>query len=108
MANITPDFKTIRDQIGKRELKGIFRSGWVMDYPSIENFLAPIYGTGAGSNDTGYSNKEFDAKLAEAAAARHQRGGEHAVPGGRGHPGRGLPDHAAVDLPGPVGLLRTG
>ena len=69
VANITPDFKTIRDQIGKRELKGIFRSGWVMDYPSIENFLAPIYGTGAGSNDTGYSNKEFDAKLAEAASA---------------------------------------
>ena len=69
VANMTPDFKTIRDQIGKRELKGIFRSGWVMDYPSIENFLAPIYGTGAGSNDTGYSNKEFDAKLEEAAAA---------------------------------------
>ena len=69
VANITPDFKTIRDQIGKEELKGIFRSGWVMDYPSIENFLAPIYGTGAGSNDTGYSNKEFDAKLVEAASA---------------------------------------
>ncbi len=69
VANITPDFKTIRDQIAKKELKGIFRSGWVMDYPSIENFLAPIYGTGAGSNDTGYSNKEFDAKLVEAASA---------------------------------------
>ena len=40
-----------------------------MDYPSIENFLAPLYGTGAGSNDTGYSNKVFDDKLAEAAAA---------------------------------------
>ena len=72
-ANITPDFKTIRDQIGKEELKGIFRSGWVMDYPSIENFLAPIYGTGAGSNDTGYSNKEFDAKLVEAAVRSDRR-----------------------------------
>jgi oligopeptide transport system substrate-binding protein len=70
VANITPDFKTIRDQIGKRELKGLFRSGWVMDYPSIENFLAPLYGTGAASNDTGYSSKEFDAKLREAAAAK--------------------------------------
>ena len=40
-----------------------------MDYPSIENFLAPLYGTGASSNDTDYSNKAFDAKLAEAAAA---------------------------------------
>ncbi len=69
VVNLTPDFATIRNQIGKRELKGLFRSGWVMDYPSIENFLAPIYGTGSSSNDTGYSNKAFDDKLAEAAAA---------------------------------------
>ncbi len=69
VVNLTPDFKTIRDQIGKRELKGLYRSGWVMDYPSIENFLAPIYGTGSSSNDTGYSNKAFDDKLDEAAAA---------------------------------------
>jgi oligopeptide transport system substrate-binding protein len=40
-----------------------------MDYPSIENFLAPIYQTGAGANDTSYSNKDFDAKLKQAAAA---------------------------------------
>ncbi len=40
-----------------------------MDYPSIENFLAPLYGTGAGSNDAGYSNPAFDAKLKEAAGA---------------------------------------
>ena len=39
----------------------MFRSGWQMDYPSIENFLAPIYGTNAGSNDTDYSNPQFDA-----------------------------------------------
>jgi oligopeptide transport system substrate-binding protein len=40
-----------------------------MDYPSIENFLAPIYGTGADSNYARYANKEFDAKLNEAASA---------------------------------------
>jgi oligopeptide transport system substrate-binding protein len=66
---LTPDFKTLRDQIQKGELKGIFRNGWQMDYPSIENFLAPIYGTGADSNDTDYSNPKFDEKLKEAAAA---------------------------------------
>ena len=55
------DFATFRTQIGKGELKGLFRTGWQMDYPSIENFLAPLYGTGAGSNDGDYSNKEFDA-----------------------------------------------
>ena len=65
----TPDFKTLRDQVNKREIKGLFRSGWQMDYPSIENFLAPLYGTNASSNDTDYSNPKVDAKLAEAAAA---------------------------------------
>ena len=30
-------------------MKGMFRTGWQMDYPSIENFLAPIYKTGASS-----------------------------------------------------------
>ncbi|MCI1749316.1 MAG: ABC transporter substrate-binding protein [Acidipropionibacterium sp.] len=66
---ITPDFKTLRDQITKRELTGFFRTGWQMDYPSIENFLTPLYATGASSNDGDYSNKAFDAKLQEAAAA---------------------------------------
>lgn len=63
------DFKTFRTQIGKREMKGLFRTGWQMDYPSIENFLAPIFATGASSNDGDYSNPKFDAKLKEAAAA---------------------------------------
>jgi oligopeptide transport system substrate-binding protein len=69
VSKTTPDFKTLRDQVNKREIKGLFRSGWQMDYPSIENFLAPLYGTNASSNDTDYSNKDVDAKLAEAAAA---------------------------------------
>jgi ABC transporter, substrate-binding protein, family 5 len=66
---VTPDFKTLRDMITKRQLQGFFRTGWQMDYPSIENFLTPMYATGASSNDNDYSNKAFDAKLADAAAA---------------------------------------
>ncbi len=66
---LTPDFKTLRDQLNKKELKGMFRTGWQMDYPSIENFLAPIYAKGASSNDSRYDNPAFDAKLKEAAAA---------------------------------------
>jgi len=66
---IEPDFKTLRDQLNKKELKGMFRNGWQMDYPSIENFLTPIYAKGAASNDTRYDNPKFDAKLKEAAAA---------------------------------------
>ena len=69
VTQVTPDFKTLRDKVNKREVKGLFRAGWQMDYPSIENFLAPIYGTKASSNDTDYSNPKFDAKLKEAAAA---------------------------------------
>ncbi len=67
-----------------------------MDYPHIENFLAPIYGTGAGSNDTGYSNKEFDAKLVEAAAAATAGGGERLYQEAEAILVRGLPDHAGM------------
>ena len=47
----------------------MFRTGWQMDYPSIENFLTYNYKTGASSNDGDYSNPDFDAKLAEAAGS---------------------------------------
>ncbi|HET6918550.1 MAG TPA: ABC transporter substrate-binding protein, partial [Jiangellaceae bacterium] len=63
------DFATFRTQITNREMKGLFRTGWQMDYPSIENFLSFLYATGSSSNDGDYSNPDFDAKLAEAAAA---------------------------------------
>ena len=109
VVNLTPDFKTIRDQIGKRELKGLFRSGWVMDYPSIENFLAPIYGTGAGSNDTGYSNKAFDDKLKdEAAAAATPDEANTLYQEAEAHHRQGLPDHPAVVLPGRRRVLQPG
>lgn len=65
----TPDFATLRTGIRARELKGVYRGGWQMDYPSIENFLTPIYATGASSNDSDFSNADFDRLLTEAAAA---------------------------------------
>ena len=69
VTQLTPDFKTFNEKIDNNELKGLFRTGWQMDYPSIENFLAPIYQTGADSNWSQYDNPEFNAKLKEAAAA---------------------------------------
>ncbi len=63
------DFATFRGLITDREMLGMFRTGWQMDYPSIENFLVPLYATGASANDGDYSNPEFDAKLDEAATA---------------------------------------
>lgn len=69
VATPVPDFATFRQQIGDRKMPSMFRAGWIADYPHIENFLTPNYGTGASSNDGDYSNKEFDDKLKEAAAA---------------------------------------
>ena len=43
-----------------QEFTGPFRLGWSPDYPSPENYLRPIVGTGGDSNYTGYSNPEVD------------------------------------------------
>ncbi|WP_277208973.1 peptide ABC transporter substrate-binding protein [Isoptericola croceus] len=51
------------------DVPGIFRGGWQGDWPSMSNFLGPIYGTGAGSNHHLYSNEAFDDKLREASLA---------------------------------------
>ncbi|WBT09689.1 ABC transporter substrate-binding protein [Corynebacterium sp. SCR221107] len=64
-----PDFKSLRDEVTNRTIAGAFRTGWQADYPSLANFLGPIYGTGAGSNDGDYSSAEFDDLLKQGAAA---------------------------------------
>jgi ABC-type oligopeptide transport system substrate-binding subunit len=57
------DFKSLRDPITKKVMDSAFRTGWQMDYPSLDNFLGPIYAKGAGSNDSLYDNPAFDALL---------------------------------------------
>lgn len=64
-----PTFAEFRTQITNRTIDTAFRAGWIGDYPSMIEFLAPLYATGAGSNDVGYSSREFDAGLAAAEAA---------------------------------------
>lgn len=64
-----PTFAGFRTQITNRTIDTAFRAGWIGDYPSMIEFLAPLYATGAGSNDVGYSSREFDAGLAAAEAA---------------------------------------
>ncbi|WP_283139035.1 peptide ABC transporter substrate-binding protein [Rhizohabitans arisaemae] len=66
VARPMPTFDELRDAVTSRKIKGMFRTGWQMDYPHLENFLTPLYETGASSNDGEYSNKEFDAKLDQA------------------------------------------
>ncbi|MDH6123214.1 ABC transporter substrate-binding protein [Kitasatospora sp. GP82] len=59
-------FADFRNQVHGKQMTGGFRTGWQMDYPLIQNFLQPVYVTGASSNDSGYSNKAFDAKVSQA------------------------------------------
>ncbi|WP_423299770.1 peptide ABC transporter substrate-binding protein [Glutamicibacter nicotianae] len=62
-------FKELREKVTSYKMTGAFRTGWQADYPSLYNFLGPLFGTGAGSNDGKYSSKEFDDKLAEGLSA---------------------------------------
>ncbi|MFJ6695722.1 ABC transporter substrate-binding protein [Streptomyces sp. NPDC091272] len=61
-------FADFRSQAGQQKFTGPFRAGWQMDYPLIQNFLEPLYATGASSNDGKFSSKEFDGLLKEANA----------------------------------------
>lgn len=68
-----PAFGEFRQQIDDRTMTGAFRSGWQADYPSVYNFLGPLYSSAAadgnGSNDGDYKNEEFDGLLDEALAS---------------------------------------
>jgi oligopeptide transport system substrate-binding protein len=63
-----PTFAEFRTAITDRTIQTAFRTGWQADYPALFNFLGPIYGTDAGSNDGDYSNPEFDTLLTEGRA----------------------------------------
>ncbi|MGK5641122.1 peptide ABC transporter substrate-binding protein [Streptomyces sp. URMC 126] len=67
-----PDQKTSRDLITGKKLPvhQMFRTGWQADYPHIASYLADVYHTGAASNDSGYSNPEFDKLTDEADKAK--------------------------------------
>ncbi|WP_277454587.1 ABC transporter substrate-binding protein [Janibacter sp. DB-40] len=69
VASPTVDFATMLTKLGNNELEGLWRMGWVMDYPSIENYLAPIFSKGAASNYYQYANPEFEELLTKAAAS---------------------------------------
>lgn len=62
-------FDELRTDVTNRTIKTPFRTGWQPDYPSIFNYLQPLYQTGAGSNDGDYSSAAFDAAISKAAAA---------------------------------------
>jgi oligopeptide transport system substrate-binding protein len=69
VAKSYPTFAASLDDRTAGTLTGAVRAGWQADYPSLYNFLAPLYRTGAGSNYEGYSSPELDGLLDEGSAA---------------------------------------
>ncbi len=53
-------FKTMLPARRTKTIGAAFPLGWQADYPSIYNFLQPLYVTGAASNKGFYSSSEFD------------------------------------------------
>jgi len=64
-----PTFSEFLDARDNQAIEGPFRAGWQGDYPSLANFLAPIYTAGAGSNDGFYESEEFETLMREGNAA---------------------------------------
>jgi oligopeptide transport system substrate-binding protein len=73
-ATPVPTFNDFRTAISNRKINGAFRSGWMPDYPSPENYLVQNFASSAangnGSNDGDYKNPKFDELLAEAYKAK--------------------------------------
>lgn len=68
-AKAYPTFDELRTAVTDRTIGTAFRTSWQPDYPSVFNYLAPLFQTGAGSNDGDYSNKEFDSLMSQIAGA---------------------------------------
>ncbi|MGW2226395.1 peptide ABC transporter substrate-binding protein [Streptomyces formicae] len=64
------DFQADTEVRDKKQVKAMYRSGWVLDYPFNGNFLADLYGTGVDGNKGGFSNKKFDELTKKADAAK--------------------------------------
>jgi oligopeptide transport system substrate-binding protein len=54
-------------------MTGPYRQDWRAEYPSLENFLSPLFKTGMAANYAGYSNPEFDAAIDAADAAPNEK-----------------------------------
>jgi len=65
VGNPQPKFAELLTKVEHKQPVGLFRMGWVFDYPAMENYLGPLYTTHGSSNYYGYSNLEFDALVAD-------------------------------------------
>jgi oligopeptide transport system substrate-binding protein len=64
-----PTFPQERDAIVHRTVGKPFRLGWQGDYPSMLEYLEPNFVTGSSTNDSEYSDPQFDQLIAAAESA---------------------------------------
>ncbi|MDQ3610541.1 MAG: ABC transporter substrate-binding protein [Actinomycetota bacterium] len=62
-------FAPYLDALDDGSYTGPFRLGWIMDYPSPQNYLEPIYSTDGSSNYFNYSNPQVDSLIDKGNAA---------------------------------------
>ncbi|MGG5171095.1 peptide ABC transporter substrate-binding protein [Pseudarthrobacter sp. J1738] len=72
-------FKELRADATAKTMTGGLRAGWQADYPSLYNFLGPIYQTGAGSNDANYANPTFDKAISDGLTSATVADGNNAM-----------------------------
>ncbi|MFD0748466.1 ABC transporter substrate-binding protein [Phytohabitans flavus] len=71
-----PTFAVFRQNIDGKKMTGPYRAGWQADYPNGENWLGPLYVTGASSNDGSYSNPQVDALYQEGSRLADEKAAE--------------------------------
>ena len=54
------NYNSYYDAYINHKIDGPWWDGWVMDYPSLEDYLRPIYGSEGSYNACGYHNPQFD------------------------------------------------
>jgi oligopeptide transport system substrate-binding protein len=62
-----------RTALNNRSITAVYRTAWVAGFPSIENFLNPLFRTNGAGNVGQYSNSQVDDLLSRADAAPSQQ-----------------------------------
>ncbi|WP_030669190.1 peptide ABC transporter substrate-binding protein [Streptomyces cellulosae] len=64
------DFQADLNARDAHQVKSLYRSGWVLDYPFIANFIRDLFGTHSDGNQGGFSSKEIDTLITKADSAK--------------------------------------
>ena len=64
-----PKLSILLGDLGKGKIDTAYRTAWTYYFPSIENYLKPMFFSDAGENFSGYHNKKFEELIREGDAA---------------------------------------